>query len=107
LGWYRGNNECSSTLWTADTSELAKQMRSIRCESGATQIARMLNHIKKENARKKVNAAVFVGDAVEEVPQKLYDAAAVLNVPLFLFQEGRGLALYVDQHGELVHEHPV
>ena len=29
-----------------------------------------------------------------------------LGVPLFMFQEGDGLALYVDQHGEFVHEHP-
>jgi hypothetical protein len=27
-------------------------------------------------------------------------------VPLFMFQEGDGLALYVDQRGEFVHEHP-
>jgi hypothetical protein len=104
---YFGGNECSSTPWTTDTGELARQMRMIRCESGATQIARVLEQIREENARKKVDAAIFVGDAVEEVPQKLYDAAAGLNVPVFWFQEGSGLAIYVDQRGEIVHEHPV
>jgi hypothetical protein len=107
LAWYRGGNECSNTQWTADTSELAKQMRMIRCESGATQILRVLKHIREENAHKKVNAAVFVGAAVEEVPHALYAAANGLSVPIFWFQEGHGLAIYVDQRGEIVHEHPV
>jgi hypothetical protein len=107
LVWYRGNNECSSIPWTADTNELAKQMRSIRCESGATQILRVLDHVREENAHKKVNAAVFIGDAVEEPPHALYAAANGLNVPVFWFQEGHGLALYVDQRGEIVHPHPV
>jgi hypothetical protein len=107
LLWYRGSDECSSTPWTADTSELAQQMRRIRCESGATQIGRVLDHIKQDNARKKVDAAIFVGDAVEEIPQKLYDAAAGLGVPVFWFQEGSGLAIYIDQRGEIVHQHPV
>ena len=37
---------------------------------------------------------------------ELYAAAAGLGVPVFCFQEGDGLALYVDQRGEFVHEHP-
>jgi len=106
LVWYRGGNECSNTSWTADTVELAKQMRRIRCESGATQILRVLKHIREENARKKVDAALLVSDACEEPPQGLYDTAAGLGVPVFWFQEGHGLALYVDQRGEIVHEHP-
>jgi von Willebrand factor type A domain len=71
LVWFRGGNECSSTQWTADTGELAKQMRRIRCESGATQIRRVLEHIRAESAGKKINAAIFVGDAVEEPPHAL------------------------------------
>ena len=102
-----GGNECSSTPWTADTSELAKRMRMTRCEAGATQILRVLKHIREENARKTVSAAVFVGDAVEEVPQQLYDAVVGLEVPCFFFQEGNGLAIYVDQHGDIVCPHPV
>ncbi len=98
LNWYRGD-ECSSTPWTEDTGELATQMRRIRCEPGATQIKSVLEHIREEHGRKKVNAAVFVGDAIEETPQKLYDAAAGLGVPLFLFLEGDGLVMLPDQHG--------
>jgi hypothetical protein len=66
----------------------------------------VLRHIRAENEREKVSAAIFVGDAVEEIPAELYDAAAGVNVPLFLFQEGDGLAIYVDQRGEYVLNHP-
>ena len=58
--------------------------------------------MRAEHEREKVNAVVFVGDAVEEPPDELYAAAADLGVPLFMFQEGDGLALYVDQRGEFV-----
>jgi hypothetical protein len=74
--------------------------------AGSTKIARVLEHIRSENEREKVSAAVFVGDAVEESPQELYAAAAGLGVPMFMFQEGDGLALYVDQRGEFVVGHP-
>jgi hypothetical protein len=105
LVWYRGHDECSHSAWTADAQELATQMRRIRCEAGATKIARVLKHIRAEHAREKINAAIFVGDACEEIPGELYDAAAGLGVPLFMFQEGDGLALYIDQRGEIVFEH--
>ena len=81
-------------------------MRTIRCMSGETQIAKVLRHIRAENEHGKIGAAVFIGDAVEEPPSELYAVAADLGVPLFMFQEGDGLALYVDQRGGLVHEHP-
>ena len=92
LIYYRGD-ECQSTPWTADAGELAKTMRCIRCENGGTQILRVLEHIKQESARQKIAASIFVGDAVEETPQHLYDVAAGLGVPLFAFQEGDGLVV--------------
>jgi hypothetical protein len=106
LVWYRGNNECSHTAWASDALELAREMRRIRCEPGATQIGRVLKHIRAENEREKIDAVVFCGDAVEEVPGELYDAAAGLGAPCFFFQEGDGLALYVDQRGQFVVDHP-
>src|SRR5258708_39273345 len=45
-----GGNKCESSPWTTDPSELARQMRMTRCEAGATQIVRVLQHIRKENA---------------------------------------------------------
>ncbi len=106
LVYYRDTDEVRASAWFADAHELVSRMSAIKCMAGTTKIARVLRHIRSENEREKVSAAVFVGDAVEEPPQQLYDAAAGLGVPLFCFQEGDGLALYVDQHGEFIHEHP-
>jgi hypothetical protein len=103
---YFGGDEVQQSPWLSDARELVSKMRAIRCVPGTTQIARVLQHIRAENAREKVNAAVFIGDAVEEPPSELYDAAAGLGTPLFCFQEGDGLAIYLDQHGEIVHGHP-
>ena len=106
LLYYRGQDEVRHSAWLADGVELARRMRSIRCDRGTTKIARVLQHIRKEHAREKVDAAVFVGDACEEVPAELYDAAGGLDVPVFLFQEGDGLAMYVDDRGGFVVPHP-
>jgi hypothetical protein len=105
LVYYRGVGEVRCSSWFSDAHELVSRMSMIRCMAGATKIARVLQHIRTENAREKVSAAIFVGDACEEVPQELYDAAAGLP-PVFMFQEGDGLALYVDQRGEYVVAHP-
>jgi len=63
-------------------------MEKIDCRTGHTQIGKILSHARKENARQKVAAMVFVGDCVEEQPADLYAAARELGVPVFLFQEG-------------------
>jgi hypothetical protein len=67
---------------------LADMMAKIDCRSGLTQIGRILEHVRKEHARQKVQAFVFVGDAMEEQPSELYGASAGLGVPGFFFQEG-------------------
>ena len=77
-------------------------MTKVFCRAGTTQIEKILKHMRAEHEREKVNAVVFVGDAVEEPPHALYAAAASLGVPLFMFQEGDGLALHIDQRGEIV-----
>src|SRR5262249_2450301 len=99
LLYYRGADQVRPSLWFSDAHEALSWMRSIRCEYGATKIARVLQPIRAENEREKVGAAIFIGDAVEEPPRELYAAAADLGVPIFMFQEGDGLALYIDQHG--------
>jgi hypothetical protein len=88
LVYYRGIAECNHSNWTTNPRELADKMSRIACMSGETQIGRILAHIRKEHSKKPVSAAVFVGDAVDEKASKLYDRAAGLSVPLFLFQEG-------------------
>ena len=80
--------------------ELVSRMGTIRCMAGATKIARVLRHIRAENEREKIAAAIFIGDAVEEHPRELYDAAADLGVPVFMFQEGNGEVIYLNQRGE-------
>jgi hypothetical protein len=87
LVWYRGYNECKSSAWTLDAAELAKAMRRIICEAGHTKIGKIFAHVRAEHAREKVAAVIFIGDALEEDPSTLYDAA-VGQPPWFLFQEG-------------------
>jgi hypothetical protein len=87
LVYYRGFDECSHSKWTSDARELARLMERIHCASGHTKIAKVLHHVRREQEREKISAVVFVGDAMEEKPQELYDAAAELGVPIFLFQE--------------------
>jgi hypothetical protein len=106
LVYYRGDDECRASAWFSDAHELVKRMGTIRCMAGQTQIARVLQHIRTESARENVAAAVFIGDAMEENPRELYDAAAGLGVPVFWFQEGDGLALYIDEHNGYVADHP-
>jgi hypothetical protein len=87
LVYYRGLSECRASRWTADARALARTMSGIQCRAGETQIGKVLAHIRRESTAQKVNAAIFVGDALEEKQGELYDAAAGLGVPLFMFQE--------------------
>ena len=79
LIYYRGHDEVRHSSWFSDAHELVSRMNTIRCMAGATKIARVLRHIRTENEREKVGAAIFIGDAVEEPPGELYDAAAGLG----------------------------
>jgi hypothetical protein len=89
LTYYRGCDECVALRWLSNPHELAGIMSTVLCKAGPTQIRRVLEHARKENAREKVNALVIVSDACEEQPGSLYDAARALgDVPVFLFQEG-------------------
>jgi hypothetical protein len=88
LVYYRGFDECEPFGWTSNARELTDRMSRISCMVGETQIARVLAHIREEHAVRPVDAAIFIGDAVEEEPHSLYNAAARLNAPLFAFQEG-------------------
>jgi hypothetical protein len=65
-------------------------MEKIDCRGGHTQIGRVLEHVRKEAKQKKVDAFVFVGDAMEEPVDDLCAKAgelALLGVPAFMFQE--------------------
>ena len=92
LCYYRGFGELSASRWLTDSAELARLMGKVRCEGGHTQIARLLRHAQTEHRKTPVKALVFIGDAVEENPDTLCNLAGqcgILQLPLFLFQEGR------------------
>ncbi len=92
LVYFRGASECKSSTWKSNAEDLARVMRQVNCEGGQTQIERVLIHAATEAREKRVNALVFVGDAVEEARVALAQRAgelALLGVPVFLFQEGR------------------
>ena len=91
LVYFRGLSECRASGWVAGGERLAELMSGIDCRGGQTQIGKVLSHARQEHARQKVQALVFVGDAMEEPIDSLCQAAgelALLGVPVFMFQEG-------------------
>lgn len=91
LVYFRGLSECRASKFVADTQELKRIMTRIDCRGGHTQIRKVLAHALKETARSKVNALVYIGDAMEESIDDLAVQAGNLGmhgVPVFLFQEG-------------------
>lgn len=92
LVYFRGFDECRASKWSADTQSLARLMSGIRCMGGKTQILRVLKHLKAEAAAGRVNACVYIGDALEEPIDTLAQVAGeigLLGIPIFMFQEGR------------------
>jgi hypothetical protein len=91
LAYYRGLLECRVSGWIAQAERLAQLMSSIDCRGGRTQIGKVLAHVRRETQVAKVQALVFVGDAMEENLDDLCAAAGelgLLSVPAFMFQEG-------------------
>ena len=91
LVYFRGFGECRASKWTPDTAVLARLMSGIRCQGGRTQIGRVLKHLKGEAAAGKVNACIYIGDALEEDIDALAELAGevgLLGIPVFMFQEG-------------------
>ena len=92
LVYFRGFGESRASKWVMNAKALADLMTGIDCRGGQTQIAKVLSHANKENARKKVDALVFIGDAMEEEPDRLCQLAGELGLKgtrVFVFQEGR------------------
>lgn len=92
LLYFRGFGECQASKWVSDASALAKLMTGIECRGGHTQITKVFKHARAEHAKQRINAVVFVGDAMEESVDDLSERAGqlgLLGVPLFIFQEGR------------------
>jgi hypothetical protein len=95
LVYYRGLAECRASGWVSDATRLGGLMEKIDCRGGHTQIGKVLAHARRETAARKVQALVFVGDAMEEPIDNLCAAAGelgLLGVPAFVFQEGHDAA---------------
>ncbi len=91
LCFYRGFHEFYASKWVSAASDLQRLMNSVKCVGGLTQIGRLFNHTIRETQKQRVNALVFVGDAVEESVDTLSDKAGrlgLLGVPAFMFHEG-------------------
>jgi hypothetical protein len=91
LVFYRGFDECKASRWLDSAAALHRAMRIVACIGGETQIVRVLSHALKEARARKVNALVFVGDAMEEKVDALSRLAGelgLLGVPVFVFHEG-------------------
>lgn len=96
LVFYRGFSECKASRWLSGAVDLHRAMRQVFCIGGETQICRVLRHAIKETTKQKINALVFVGDAMEEQLDELCAAAGelgILGVPVFLFHEGNDAAV--------------
>jgi hypothetical protein len=91
LVYYRGFSECKASRWLTTAADLHRAMRAVSCVGGETQIERVLSHAIAENQKQRVNALVFVGDAMEENVDRLCRLAGELGlkgVPVFLFHDG-------------------
>ena len=91
LLYYRGFGECRASRWVSNGEQLAHLMTAIDCRGGHTQIAKVLAHVRRETEKARVQALVFVGDAMEEAIDRLAATAGelgLLGMPAFMFQEG-------------------
>lgn len=91
LAWYRGLGDFDASAFVGNSAALVGRMREVACAAGETQIGRVLTHAAAETRRRKVNALVFVGDAMEESLDLLAQRAGelgILGVPCFMFLEG-------------------
>ena len=91
LVYYRGFGECRASKWVGDPKALLRLMTSVSCRAGHTQIERVLSHAMRETGKRKVDALVFVGDALEENIDGLGQRAGelgILGLPVFVFHEG-------------------
>ena len=66
-------------------------MSGISCRAGLTQLSKVLRHTLDEARARPVAALIYIGDAMEENPDRLAVAAGelgLLGVKAFMFQEG-------------------
>ena len=87
LIWYRGE-DCQASGWHENPEDLCRLMKTLSCEGGYTQIARLIKHALTSNVR--LTGIVFVGDHCEDNATELVTLAGQLksrSIPLFIFHE--------------------
>jgi hypothetical protein len=92
LAYYRGFQEFAATPFLTNAEDLARRMTGVSCLGGHTQILRTLKHALAKTTQEKVNAVIFIGDAIEEDVDPICHVAGQLGLrgtPVFCFQEGR------------------
>ncbi|HEX4065911.1 MAG TPA: hypothetical protein VHZ09_07790 [Acidobacteriaceae bacterium] len=88
LVYYRGTDECRASQWCADADVLCRSMLTLSCETGYTQIGKLLRVALGE--RDRIEGVVFVGDHCEEQATEMHAVAALLRdrkIPLYIFHE--------------------
>jgi hypothetical protein len=96
LVYFRGHGEFRASHWARDAAHLRAEMTGVACRGGLTQIEKVLRHARDEARRGRVDALVYVGDAMEERIDPLCALAGeigLVGLPVFLFQEGRAPAV--------------
>lgn len=91
LLYFRGFRDCRASRWVNDPDSLGRLMGKVSCQGGNTQINRVIDHVKNEAGKSRVNAVIYVGDAQEEKIDALCQSAGelgLLGTPMFMFQEG-------------------
>lgn len=87
---FYGGDRCRVSKWCQSGEQIAQLMNHIECESGSTQIGRVLRHALREAEKAAVGSVVFIGDAIEETLDELASLAAKLGAarcPIFVFQD--------------------
>jgi hypothetical protein len=88
LVYYRGTDVCRASAWHDDPDVLSETMLRLSCETGVSQIARVLRFVLAEKER--LSGVIFVGDHCEDDPGELRRLAQMLgrkSIPLFMFHE--------------------
>jgi hypothetical protein len=91
LVYFRGFGECRASKFVLNSRALRDLMTKIDCRGGRTQIGKVLSHAISESGRSKVDALVYIGDAMEEEADELCHRAgqlALKGTRAFIFQEG-------------------
>jgi len=92
LAYFRGIGESRASPWVADPERLRDLMTRIQVRGGHTQIAKILQHVRREAEAHPIAALAYVGDAMEEGVDRLCQLAGeigLLGVKAFMFHEGR------------------